>query len=77
MQVCALLSEEDDSSGSTAAVCIYDGRRNVFTVAAVGDSMCVLSRGGKAIPMIAMHRLNNPVERKRIEVAGGSIMNNR
>jgi serine/threonine protein phosphatase PrpC len=72
-----MLSEEDDSSGSTAIIAIYDGRRNVFTVAAVGDSMCVLSRAGKAVPMLHMHRLTNEQERKRVESCGGSIINHR
>jgi serine/threonine protein phosphatase PrpC len=77
VQVCAMLNEEDDSSGSTAILAIYDGRRNVLTVAAVGDSMCVLSRGGKAVPLLAMHRLNNPEENKRVVACGGTILNHR
>merc|ERR1712023_532946 len=46
-EACAVLREASDSSGSTALVAVYDGRKKIFTVANVGDSMCILSRGGK------------------------------
>ena len=58
-------------------VVIYDGRRSVLTVANVGDSMCVLSRGGRAVNMHRMHRLDNPEERARVQAAGGTIIKNR
>lgn len=72
-----MLSEEDDSAGSTAILAIYDGRRKVFTVASVGDSMCVLSRGGKAVEIGKTHRLTNETEIRRIQAAGGSVINSR
>lgn len=68
---------EDRSDGSTAIVCIYDGRKHVFTVANVGDSMTVLSRGGRAIKMSKQHRLDDEVEKKRVEDAGGTVVNKR
>ena len=78
-QICRLLRKENDSSGSTGVVVIYDGRRHVLTVANVGDSMCVLSRGGRAVKLHRMHRVgvDDTAERKRVENAGGAILNNR
>ena len=69
--------EDDDISGSTAVVVVYDGRRSVLTVANVGDSMCVLSRGGRAVNMHSMHRLDNAAERARVIAAGGTVIKNR
>ena len=40
--------EDDDLSGSTGVVVVYDGRRNVLTVANVGDSM--VSVRGSYVP---------------------------
>ena len=76
-QVCDYLNEEMDGAGSTGAIAIYDGRKHVFTVANVGDSMCVLSRGGKAVMLNRMHRLDNEEERERVRRAGGTIINSR
>ena len=69
--------EDDDLSGSTGVVVVYDGRRNVLTVANVGDSMCVLSRGGRAVNMHCMHRFDNEKERARVIAAGGTVIKNR
>jgi serine/threonine protein phosphatase PrpC len=77
IKVCDLLQKEYDSSGSTAIVAIYDGRKHVLTVANVGDSMCILSRGGRAVKMSKMHRLDDEEEKKRVIAAGGSVLNNR
>jgi serine/threonine protein phosphatase PrpC len=76
---CRMLRQEDDSSGSTCVAAIYDGRRHVLTVANVGDSMCVLSRGGRAVRLHRMHRVGaeDQAERARVEAAGGSVINNR
>lgn len=49
----------------------------MLTVAGVGDSMCVLSRSGKAVILNRMHRLDNADERERVKRAGGTIINNR
>ena len=76
-QVCDHLIEDDDLSGSTGVIVVYDGRRNVLTVANVGDSMCVLSRGGRAVNMHRMHRLDDAEERARVEAAGGTVIKNR
>ena len=50
-----------------------------MTIANVGDSMCVLSRGGRAVKAHKVHRLgtNDVAERERIEAAGGQVINNR
>ena len=49
----------------------------MLTVATVGDSMCVLSRGGRAVKVLRMHRLDNEEERLRVEKAGGTVVNSR
>lgn len=46
-------------------------------MATVGDSLCVLSRSGRAVKLLRMHRLNNIEERHRVEKAGGTVINNR
>jgi len=78
-QACHILRSEGDPSGSTGVVAIYDGRRHVLTVANVGDSMCVLSRGGRAVRLHRQHRLGpeDSAERTRVENAGGAVINNR
>jgi len=78
-QVCALLRKEDNSSGSTGVIAVYDGRRHLLTVANVGDSMCILSRGGRAVKLHRMHRLgpDDLAERERVQKAGASVVNNR
>jgi serine/threonine protein phosphatase PrpC len=52
-----------------------------MTVANIGDSMCVLSRGGRAVKMHRQHRLGGGIadvdERKRVEAAGGRVLNSR
>jgi serine/threonine protein phosphatase PrpC len=75
--VCDYLFEKEDISGSTGLIVLYDGRRSVLTVANVGDSMCVLSRAGRAIKMHRQHRLNDEAERQRVEAAGGQVLKNR
>lgn len=77
LQVCDMLLDEEDASGSTGVIAVYDGRRHVLTVAGVGDSMCVLSRSGKAVILNRMHRLDNEDERERVKRAGGMVINNR
>lgn len=72
-----MLHREEDVSGSTAIVAIFDGRKRRLTVAGVGDSLCVLSRNGRAVLMNSMHRLDNDLERERIRRAGGTVINSR
>eukprot|EP01032_Pedospumella_encystans_P023878 gene23878-27018_t len=77
VQVCNMLMDEEDASGSTGVIAVYDGRRHILTVAGVGDSMCVLSRSGKAVMLNRMHRLDNADEVERIKRAGGTVINKR
>lgn len=78
LQLCDLLREEEDNSGSTGVVAVYDGRKKTLTVAGVGDSLCVLCRNGHAVEMNKMHRITDNVsERERVKNAGGTIINNR
>ena len=75
--VCEELGDNDDGSGSTGLFAVIDGRSKKFTVANVGDSRCVISRGGTAIDLTKDHRLSRPDERARVEKAGGKVKSNR
>lgn len=48
-------------------------RGNTLHVANAGDSRCVLSRKGRAIPLSADHKPEDEPERSRIERAGGVV----
>ena len=52
-------------------------RKNVLHVANVGDSRCILSRGGRAVSLHRVHRLSESDERERIAAAGGKVLKNR
>ena len=75
--VCEELGEKDDGSGSTALFVIIDGRSKRLTVANVGDSRCVISRGGTVIELTKDHRLSRADEKARVEKAGGKVKSNR
>jgi len=76
-----ILRKEECSAGSTGIVAIYDGRKHVLTVANVGDSMCVLSRSGRAVKLHRVHRVFDipeyEEERNRVEATGSRIVNHR
>jgi serine/threonine protein phosphatase PrpC len=72
-----MLKADEDGSGSTGVVVLFDGRKSLLTVAGVGDSLCVLSRNGRAIVMNKMHRLDFPAEKERVRNNGGTVINNR
>ena len=76
-EICAELERDEDPCGSTALVAVFDGKRRALTVANVGDSRCVLSRGGSALELTRDHRLTRKDERERIEAAGGVIVHHR
>lgn len=60
------------ASGCTAVVALIKG--SVAYVANLGDSRCLLSRGGKAVPLSDDHKPENDSERQRIENAGGEVV---
>ena len=77
-EACARLRADDDASGSTAVVALFDGGSNKLLVAHCGDSRAVLSvSGGCALPLTQDHRLTRPDELARIRSAGGLVVNHR
>lgn len=58
-------------SGCTAVMAVLRG--NKLYVANAGDSRCVLSRKGRAVPLSADHKPEDEPERSRIERAGGVV----
>ncbi|XP_003383191.1 PREDICTED: probable protein phosphatase 2C 60 [Amphimedon queenslandica] len=62
---------EGHESGSTATVCLI--KTNILYVANAGDSRCVLSSNGEAVDLSLDHKPIDPLERERIERAGGHI----
>ncbi|OTF77310.1 protein phosphatase 2C-like protein [Euroglyphus maynei] len=63
------------TSGSTAVVCLL--KNNNFYCANIGDSRCVLSRNGRAVPLSVDTKPDDPQEMARIERAGGTVMRGR
>ncbi|XP_057950430.1 protein phosphatase 2C 51-like [Malania oleifera] len=66
-------AELGNTTGSTAVVAVV-GREEVV-VANCGDSRAVLFRGGVAVPLSDDHKPNRPDELKRVEEAGGRVVN--
>jgi len=62
----------EDKSGSTA-VCSIISPKNIF-FANCGDSRAVLCRNGKCAFATQDHKPVNPIEKERIQNAGGSVM---
>jgi serine/threonine protein phosphatase PrpC len=62
-------------TGCTACVVLITPTK-IFTANA-GDSRGVLSRKGHALPLSSDHKPENEAERKRIQAAGGDIVNGR
>lgn len=62
-------------SGGTTATCVYvqTETRKVWA-ANVGDSRCVLSKGGKATALSFDHKPGEETEKKRIEKEGGRVL---
>ncbi|KAJ1464436.1 phosphatase 2C-like domain-containing protein [Baffinella frigidus] len=57
--------------GSTALTCLIKG--NHVLVANAGDSRAVACVGGKAVALSQDHKPNLPVERARVQAAGGTV----
>lgn len=62
----------EDKSGSTA-VCAMVSPQHIF-IANCGDSRSVLSRDGGVAFATYDHKPSNPIEKERIQNAGGSVM---
>lgn len=76
-EVCAVLRTCDDLSGSTGIFVLYNGRTKALLVANVGDSRCVLSRGGSAVALSEDHRLTRQSEKDRVIAAGAAVAKQR
>jgi len=63
--------EIDCMAGCTAVVAFV--RKNQLIVANAGDSRCVLAKGGRAIDMTTDHKPDLPLEKERIQRAGGTV----
>eukprot|EP01048_Picozoa_sp_COSAG05_P030271 COSAG05_NODE_10419_length_566_cov_1.089936_1_plen_96_part_00 len=66
------------NAGSTSCVVVLHGRDPLaltLVCANVGDSRAVLCRGGRAQRLSEDHKPNRRDERKRIEKAGGCVLN--
>lgn len=70
-----------DPSGSTAIMLLMrakePGAPAMLYCANVGDSRCVLSRGGNALDLSVDHRSSRADEKERVEQAGGWIIKGR
>ena len=53
------------------------GLRKVLYAANAGDARAVLCRGGEALRLTYDHKGSDPQETRRIQNAGGYMMNNR
>ena len=62
-------------TGSTGVVLLV--KNDIYYVANVGDSRCLLARDGRAIQLSVDHKPTVPEERARIEKAGGKVMDGR
>lgn len=60
-----------DRVGCTACICCVTS--NSLVVANCGDSRAVLCRNGQAVPLSEDHKPTCPIERQRIQKAGGTI----
>ncbi|CAL4949086.1 unnamed protein product [Urochloa decumbens] len=58
-------------SGSTACVAVIRGHDIV--IGNVGHSRCIISRNGQAIELTTDHKPDHPIEKQRIERAGGEV----
>ena len=64
---------EDIATNVGCTACVAIIAKTEIYVANAGDSRCVLSKGGIAIPLSEDHKPELEKERKRIEAAGGFI----
>jgi len=64
---------KNDFSGTTAVVAVIDAKTGKLSLAHAGDSRAILVRGGKVLFATKDHKPEIPLERQRIEAAGGSL----
>ncbi|KAG8908714.1 Protein phosphatase 2C 1, partial [Tulasnella sp. 408] len=68
---------EPPKGGMTAAIRAEGDLRRVLYTANVGDARAVLSRSGKAVRLTYDHKGSDKKEVRRIQEAGGFVLNNR
>jgi len=66
-----MLPEHEIQAGCTAVVACIRGKE--LLVGWSGDSRAIICKGGKAVALSEDHKPNDPVERSRIEKAGGFV----
>lgn len=69
--------EEPPRGGMTAAIKAEGELRRMLYTANVGDARAVLSRNGKAVRLTYDHKGSDKKEVRRIQEAGGFVLNNR
>ncbi|KAG8944259.1 Protein phosphatase 2C 1 [Tulasnella sp. 424] len=70
-------SPEEPQKSGIAAIKPEGALRRVLYTANVGDARAVLSRGGKAVRLTYDHKGSDKKEVRRIQEAGGFVLNNR
>jgi len=68
--------QQESFAGCTANVALLVDGKTLY-VANAGDSRTVLSRDGKALELSTDHKPENPIERERVQKAGGFISEGR
>ncbi|EGR30405.1 protein phosphatase 2c, putative [Ichthyophthirius multifiliis] len=66
----------DAIAGCTANVILIIEKKNIYC-ANCGDSRTVISKGGTALPLSIDHKPDDEIELKRINNAGGQVLNGR
>ena len=65
--------DDDDDSADCRETTTTETIQRTLLLANVGDSRAILSRNASAIDLTRDHRPDDPIERERIEAAGGSV----
>lgn len=73
-QAATLTGFEKVGSTATVVLAVRRAGRLRLLCANCGDSRAVLSRGGVAVDLSDDHKPQNPLERRRIEAAGGHVV---
>ena len=73
VEIYKTLSQEQDTSGSTALIICADVKSQRVYIANVGDSRCVLCKQGRSICLTREHRTTETSERERVVDCGGLI----